>query len=156
MFSPGDISTMAKNILTVASRKRLERRKRLTPFRSDSRVVEQFKQCHQETFIRWVFRQQWRKLLVLDKDETPSDITKLRFVFRPHARHGSGVFTKGDIYLALAELIDSIEGSKGLKHNLMVFYRYISSPEHSNLNVNYKALKRQLSSMIGKHSSGEK
>lgn len=147
---------MPKNILTIASRKRLERRKRLTPFRSDSRVIEQFKQCHQETFIRWVYRQQRRKLLVLDEDESPSNITKLWFVYQPHARHGSGVFAKGDVYLALADLIDNIEGSDGLRHNLMVFYRYISSPEHSNLNVNYKALKRQLSSIISEYQSGEK
>ena len=142
---------MAKNILTIASRKRLERKKRLTPFRSDSRVIEQFKRCHQDTYILWVLRQQRRKLLLLDEEETPRSITKLRFVFRPHARHGSGVFTKGDVYLALADLIDNIEGSDGLRHNLMVFYRYISSPEHSNLNVNYKALKRQLSSIISEH-----
>jgi hypothetical protein len=80
--------------------------------------------------------------------ETPRNITRLRFNYQPHARHGKGVFTKADAYLALAELISEVGGTKGLMHNLMVFYRYISTQEHSNLGVDYKALKRQLSSMI--------
>ncbi len=139
---------MTRRILSIASRKRLERRKRLTPFRRNSRVINQFKQNCQETFCQWVERQQKRKLLLLDDTETPWNITRLRFKYQAHARHGKGVFTKGDVYMALAELIKAIGVTEGFIHNLMVFYRYISIPDHSNLEVDYKALKRQLSSMI--------
>jgi hypothetical protein len=43
-----------------------------------------------------------------------------------------------------------------MKHNKMVFFRYISSPEHSNLDVDYKALKRQIQSILQRNRSGEK
>lgn len=93
---------------------------------------------------------------MLKEGETPDSITFLNFKFRPHARHGRGEFCKYDVYLALADLIRQVGRTDGMIHNLMVFYRYISSPEHSNLKVKYKALKRQLQSMIGECWSGEK
>lgn len=129
---------------------------RLAPFRSNSRVINQFEMKKWKIFCLWVERQKERGLLELDEDESPHTITKLRFNYREHARHGQDVFNKCEAYLALAELIKDVERSEGLKHNLMVFYRYISSPDHSNLCVNFKALKRQLSSMINEGKSGEK
>lgn len=150
------LPAMPKNVLTAASRKRLDSRKRLTPFNKYSRVINQFKLCHQATFCQWVEQQQERQLLTLEEGETASDITSLHFNYRAHARHGRGEYSKADVYLALAELLKSVGGSSGLEHNLMVLYRYISSPEHSNLCVDYKALKRQISSMIGEDKSGEK
>lgn len=139
---------MAKNVLTVASRKRLQKRMRLTPFQRNSRVINQFKQKNWNTFCLWIERQKKRGLLILDKGESPHTITMLRFNYRSHARHGQDVFNKAEVYLALAELIKEVGSSEGLKHNLMVFYRYISSSDHSNLYVDFKALKRQLSKMI--------
>ena len=150
------IPAMPKNVLTAASRKRLDSRKRLTPFKKNSRLINQFKSCHWVTFSQWVDRQRERKLLVLKEGETASNTTFLHFNYRTHARHGRGEFSKADIYLALAELLKAVGGSSGLEHNLMVFYRYISSPEHSNLCVDYKALKRQFSSIFGEDKSGEK
>lgn len=147
---------MPKNVLTAASRKRLESRKRLTPFKKNSRVINQFKSCHQATFSEWVDRQQERKLLILKEGETASNTTFLYFNYRPHARHGRGEYSKADVYLALAELLKAVGGSSGLEHNLMVMFRFISCPEHSNLCVDYKALKRQISSMFGEDKSGEK
>lgn len=110
--------------------------------------MNQFKPKHWPTVCQWMITQQKRGLLMLQEGETPSCITCLHFNFRPHARHGRGEFCKYDIYLALADLIRQVGHTEGMEHNLMVFYRYISSPEHSNLNVDYKALKRQLSNMI--------
>ena len=153
---PGRLQAMPRNILTIASRKRLERRKRLTPFKRNSRVINQFKQYHWDTFCRWVGKQHERKLLRLNDGDSPDNITKLNFIFQPHARRGSGDFTKSEVYEAIAELINEVGGSDGFKYNLMVFYRYISSQEHSNLHVDYKALKRQLSSMLHTNYSGEK
>ena len=95
-------------------------------------------------------------LLRLNDGDSPDNITKLNFIFQPHARRGSGDFTKSEVYEAIAELINEVGGSDGFKYNLMVFYRYISSQEHSNLHVDYKALKRQLSSMLHINYSGEK
>ncbi len=139
---------MAKGILTIASRKRLESRKRLTPFRKDSRVINQFKPAYRDIFCQWVYKQKKRKLLLLKEGETPQTLTSLRFNFRFHARHNGGEFTKTDVYLALAELLVTVRENEGLEYNKMVFCRYISSSEHSNLNVNYKSMKRQLQSMI--------
>lgn len=152
----GRLPAMPKNVLTAASRKRLDSRKRLTPFKKNSRVINQFKSCHWVTFSQWVDRQEKRKLLILNEGETASNTTYLNFNYRAHARHGRGEYSKGDVYLALAELLKAIGGSSGLVHNLMVFYRYISSPEHSNLCVDYTALKRQFSSIFGEKKSGEK
>lgn len=148
---PGRKTAMPKNILTVASRKRLESRKRLTPFRKNSRVMNQFKPIHWPTVCQWVTAQQERGLLMLKEGETPDSITCLKFKFRPHARHGRGEFCKYDVYLALADLIRQVGRTEGMEHNLMVFYRYISSPDHSNLKVKFKTLKRQLSGMIRDH-----
>lgn len=145
---PDGLCEMARNILTIESKKRLESRKRLTPFRKWSRVMNQFVRKHQGTFCQWVTTQQKRGLLMLKEGETPSDITYLHFKFRPHARHGRGEFCKYDVYMGLANLIRQVGGTEGMEHNLMVFYRYIASPEHSNLHVHYKALKRQLQGMI--------
>ena len=150
------LPAMPKNVLTAASRKRLDSRKRLTPFKKNSRVIKQFKSCHRVTFSQWVDRQEKRKLLSLNEGEKADSITYLHFNYRPHARHGRGEFSKGDVYLALAELLKAVGGSSGLEHNLMVFYRYISSAEHSNLCVDYTALKRQFSSIFGENKSGEK
>lgn len=154
--NPKPLPAMPKNVLTAASRKRLKSRKRLTPFNKKSRMINQFKLCHWETFSQWVDRQQERKLLILKEGEKADSITYLHFNYRPHARHGRGEYSKGDVYLALAELIKAIGGSSGLEHNLMVLYRYISSQDHSNLCVDYKALKRQISSIFGEDKSGEK
>ena len=151
---PGRLPAMPKNVLTTASRKRLESRKRLTPFKKNSRMINQFKSCHWVTFSQWVDRQQERKLLILKEGETASNTTFLNFNYRAHARHGRGEYSKGDVYLAFAELLKAIGGSSGLVHNLMVFYRYISSPEHSNLCVDYTALKRQFSSIFGEKKVG--
>jgi len=60
------------------------------------------------------------------------------------------------VYLALAYLIRQVGRTDGMAHNLMVFYRYIASLEHSNLHVHYKALKRQITSMIRDDRSREK
>lgn len=147
---------MPKNVLTTAARKRKESRKRLTPFKKNSRVMSQFKSCHWDTFCQWVDRQQERQLLILEEGETASSITSLHFNYRAHARHGRGGYSKTDAYLALAELLKAVGGSSGLEHNLMVLYRYIASSDHSNLCVDYKALKRQISCMFGEHGSGEK
>lgn len=92
----------------------------------------------------------------LDDGESPNTINKLVFNYQPHARHGHDVFAKSDAYMALADLIREVGGTDGFKYNLTVFYRYISSKDHSNLDVNYKALKRQLSSIIHDIPSGEK
>lgn len=156
---PKRLPAMPKNVLTAAARKRLDSRKRLTPFNRYSRVINLFKPCHQAAFCEWVDRQQERGLLILTDGETASNITSLHFNYQAHARHRSGkysktstqVFAKGDVYLALAELLTAVGGAAGLEHNLMVMYRYISSPVHSNLGVDYKALKRQISSI----SSGD-
>ena len=148
--------TMPRNILTVASRKRLESRKRLTPFRKNSRVMNQFKPKQWPTVRQWIVKYQNSGLLTLCEDETPQTATRLQFNHMSHARHGRGVFTKGDVYQALVELICQVGRKEGLVYNEMVFYRYITSPEHSNLNVNYKSLKRQFSSMISEYLSGEK
>ena len=129
---------------------------RVTPFRRNSRVINQFESKSWEIFCQWVDRHKERGLLELDKDESPHTITKLRFNYREYARHRQDVFNKCEAYLALAELIKEVGGSEGLKHNLMVFYRYISSQDHSNLRVNYKVLKRQLSPMIHEDKGGEK
>ena len=150
------LPAMPKNVLTAASRKRLDSRKRLTPFKKNSRVINQFKSCHWVTFSQWVDRQQELKLLTLKEGETASNTTFLYFNYRAYARHGRGEYSKGNVYLALAELLKAVGGSSGLEHNLMVFYRYISSPEHSNLCVDYTALKRQFSSIFGGDKSGEK
>ena len=150
------LPAMPKNVLTAASRKRLDSRKRLTPFKKNSRVINQFKSCHWVTFSQWVDRQQELKLLTLKEGETASNTTFLYFNYRAHARHGRGEYSKGNVYLALAELLKAVGGSSGLEHNLMVFYRYISSAEHSNLCVDYTALKRQFSSIFGENKSGEK
>ena len=147
---------MPRNVLTVASRKRLESRKRLTPFRKNSRVMNQFKPEHWPTVRQWVTAQQKRGLLMLKGGETPDSITFLNFKFRPHARHGRGEFCKYDVYLALAYLIRQVGRTDGMAHNLMVFYRYIASLEHSNLKVNYRVLKRQLQSMFEEYRRGEK
>lgn len=152
----GRLPAMPKNVLTAASRKRLDSRKRTTPFKKNSRVINQFKSCHQATFCQWVERQQERQLLTLEEGETASNTTFLHFNYRAHARHGRGEYAKGDVYLALAELLKAVGGSSGLEHNLMVLYRYISSPDHSNLSVDYTGLKRQISSMFGEYESGEK
>ena len=93
---------------------------------------------------------------MLKEGETPDNITFLNYKYHPHARHGRGEFCKSDIYQALADLVSEVGGTEGMEHNLMVFYRYISSSNHSNLNVKFKALKRQLSGMIGDDWSGEK
>ena len=93
---------------------------------------------------------------MLKEGETPDSITFLHFNFRPHARHGRGEFCKYDVYQALAELIRQVGRLDGMMHNLMVLYRYIASSDHSNLKVHYKALKRQLQSMISEWWSGEK
>ena len=154
--NPKPLPAMPKNVLTAASRKRLKSRKRLTPFNKKSRMINQFKSCHWETFSQWVDRQEKRKLLILNEGETASNTTFLNFNYRAHARHGRGEYSKADVYLALAELIKAIGGSSGLEHNLMVLYRYISSLEHSNLCVDFKALKRQISSIFGEDKSGEK
>lgn len=111
--------------------------------------MNQFKPEHWPTVRQWVTAQQKRGLLMLEEGETPDSVTYLHFNFRPHARHGRGEFCKYDVYLALADLIRQVGRTEGMEHNLMVFYRYTSSSEHSNLKVNYKALKRQLQSMIG-------
>ena len=147
---------MPKNVLSTASRKRLDSRKRLTPFNSKSRVINQFKSCQRETFCQWVERQRQVKLMILEEGETASDITSLHFNYKANARHGRGGYSKTDVYLALAELLKAVGGSAGLEHNLMTFYRYISSPDHSNLCVDFNALKRQISSMFGNKKSGEK
>ena len=154
--NPGRLPAMPKNFLTAASRKRLKSRKRLTPFKKNSRVINQFKSCHWETFGQWVNLQQERKLLTLEEGETAGNIASLHFNYRAHARHGRGVYSKADVYLALAELLHAIGGSSGLVYNLMVFYRYISSTEHSNLDIDYKVLKRQLSGILSEYKSGEK
>lgn len=118
--------------------------------------MNQFKPKHWPTVCQWMITQQQSGLLMLKEGETPSSITYLHFNFHPHARHGRGQFCKYDVYLALSELIRQVGRTEGMEHNLMVFYRYIASPDHSNLNVDYKALKRQLSNMIDKYLSGEK
>lgn len=153
---PGRLPAMPKNVLTAASRKRLKSRKRLTPFKKNSRVINQFKSCHWETFGQWVELQQERKLLILKEGETADNIASLHFNYRAHARHGRGEYSKGDVYLALADLLHAVGVSSGLVYNLTVFCRYISSTEHSNLRVDYKALKRQLSGMLSEYKSGEK
>ena len=150
------IQEMAKNILTAASRKRLKSRKRLTPFRRDSRVINQFKPDYWDIFCQWAYKQQDRKLLILEKDLTPKDVTFLRFNFRAYARHNKGVYTKTDVCLALAELINAVGGTSGMKQNLMVFYRYITSPEHTNLCVDYTAMKRYISRRFSIDKSGDK
>lgn len=142
------LSFMARGILTVASRKRLESRRRLTPFNRNSRVINQFKPDCWNIFCQWVYKQQERKLLLLNEGETPQTLTCLRFNYCSHVRHGGREFAKADVYLALAELLVSVRENDGLEHNKMVFYRYVSSPEHSNLRVGYKSLKRQLQSMF--------
>ena len=142
------LSKMPRGILTIASRKRLESRKRLTPFRKDSRVINQFKPDCQDIFCQWVYKQRECNLLLLEEGETPQTITCLRFNFCSRARHGRGKFAKADVYLALAELLVAVIENDGLEYNKMVFYRYISSPYHSNLHVNFKSLKRQLQSMF--------
>lgn len=147
---------MPKNVLTAASRKRLDSRKRTTPFNKNSRVMSQFKSCHWVTFSQWVERQQELNLLILNEGETADNTTFLRFNFRAYARQGCGEHSKAEVYLALAELLKAVGGSSGLKHNLMVLYRYISSPDHSNLCVDFKALKRQISSIFADKKSGEK
>ena len=139
---------MPKGKLTIASRKRLESRKRTTPFRKNSPVINQFECRHRATFCEWVDRQQKRGLLMLKEGETPQTATYLHFNYHAHARHASGEFKKLEIYQVLAELLIAVGRSEGLTHNMMVFYRYIASPDHSNLCVNYKSLKRQLQSMI--------
>ena len=111
-------------------------------------MINQFKPEHWPTVRWWMITQQERGLLMLEEGETPDSVTYLHFNFRPHARHGRGEFCKYDVYLALADLIRQVGRADGMTHNLIVFYRYISSSEHSNLKVNYKVLKRQLQSMI--------
>ena len=96
------------------------------------------------------------KLLQLKEGEKPQTATYLHFNYHAHARHDRGEFNKTDVYLALVELLVAIGESEGLVHNKMVFYRYITSPEHSNLHVHYKALKRQITSMIRDDRSREK
>lgn len=111
-------------------------------------MINQFTpKCH-DIFCQWVNKQRERKLLLLDESDTPQTITCLRFNYVAHARHGRGRFSKSDVYLALAELIRVVEKTDGFEHNKMVFYRYISSQEHSNLHVDFKALKRQLQSIF--------
>lgn len=147
---------MPRGILTIASRKRLESRKRTTPFKRNSRVINQFKPKHWKTFCLWVSKQKECKLLQLKEGEKPQTATYLHFNYHAHARHGRGEFTKTEVYQALAELLKAVGESEGLEYRKMVFYRYITSPEHSNLHVHYKALKRQLQSMFEKYESGEK
>lgn len=117
-------------------------------------MIDQFKPRHWETFRLWAKRHQ--KLLGLTDDDDSGTLTYIQFQFKPHARHGRGEFAKGDVYLALAELVSEVGGTEGMKHNEMVFFRYISSPEHSNLDVDYKALKRQIQSILQRNRSGEK
>jgi hypothetical protein len=112
-------------------------------------VINQLKPKHWKTFCLWVSKQKECKLLQLKEGEKPQTATYLHFNYHAHARHGRGEFCKYDVYLALAYLIRQVGRTDGMAHNLMVFYRYISSTEHSNLNVHYKVLKRQLQSMIG-------
>lgn len=137
---------MPRNILTCASRKRLERKKRLTPFGKYSRVINQFKPEHRATFCQWA--KKYQDLLGLTEDDDPSRLTRIEFKYSSHARHGRGKFSKSEVYFALAELLKAVGGSEGLKFNKMVFYRYITSPDHSNLCINYKSLKRQLSYIL--------
>lgn len=87
-------------------------------------------------------------MLGLSDDDDPSELTYIRFNYHQHARHSAEDFNKSKVYLALAELIKAVGGSEGFKYNKMVFFRYISSPEHSNLRIDYKSLKRQLQSMF--------
>lgn len=117
-------------------------------------MIDQFKPRHWETFRLWTERHQ--ALLGLTDDDDPARLTFIWFQFKSHARHGRGEFAKGDVYLALAELVSEVGGTAGLKHSEMVFYRYISSSEHSNLGVDYKALKRQIQSILQHNRSGEK
>lgn len=128
--------------------------KRVAPFRRNSRVIDQFKPRHWKTFRLWAKKHQ--TLLGLTDDDDTGTLTYIRFKYKSHARHDRGEFAKGDVYLALAELINEVGGTEGLKHCEMVFYRYISSPEHSNLDVDYKALKRQIQSALQRYKSGEK
>lgn len=155
-FFPRTLNNMARGILTIASRKRLESRKRLTPFKRNSRVINQFKPNYWVTFCQWAYKQKKHKLLTYKEGESPQTSTYLHFNYHAHARHDRGEFNKTDVYLALVELLVAIGESEGLVHNKMVFYRYISSSEHSNLNVHYKALKRQLQSMLEEYRRGEK
>jgi len=147
---------MPRGILTIASRKRLESRKRTTPFKRNSRVINQFKPKHWKTFCLWVSKQKECKLLQLKEGEKPQTATYLHFNYHAHARHDRGEFNKTEVYQALAELLIAVEESGGLEYNMMVFYRYITSPCHSNLCVHYKILKRQITSMIRDDRSGEK
>ena len=117
-------------------------------------MIDQFKPRHWKTFRLWAKRHQ--ALLGLTDDDDPGTLTYIRFKYKSYARHDRGEFAKGVVYLALAELIIEVGGTEGLKHNEMVFYRYITSPEHSNLDVDYKALKRQIQSILQRNRSGEK
>lgn len=86
-------------------------------------MIDQFKPRHWETFRLWAARH--KAQLGLTDDEDPARLTYIQFQFKSHARHGRGEFAKGDVYLALAELVSEVGGTEGMKHNEMVFFRSV-------------------------------
>ena len=92
----------------------------------------------------WLEHMKESGFLELPDDYDPQKLTMFHFNFISHGRHRSGVITKSEIYKQLSVLLSMVDGCEGFCRPVEVFYRYISNPSHSNLDVKPSVLKRQV------------
>lgn len=119
-------------------------------------IIKRRKQCR-EFFVRWMMDNGD----IMDLDES-CDVTKLSFVhfnYVSHGRRAKGKVTKSEIYARLAILFLGLGKSDGFEYGAESFFRYITSPGHSNLATKPSVLKREIMRYIrdnrGKKTGGK-
>ena len=124
----------------------LKKSNRLYPFSESTpfwNLLKRRKKCY-DAYRDWLEQMKDAGFLELPDDYDPRHLTKFHFNFVSHARHRRGVITKSLIYEQLSILLSMLDGCEGFCRPVEVFYRYISDPSHSNLDVKPSALKRQV------------
>lgn len=122
---------------------RAQREKRRYPFRSTTKLIELVDKKHYGDIVKLI--KQLRPFLQVG-ERGPFMLTRLYFDLDKLA------YQRQFVYDELALFLKKVKDEDGLLVSQAVFFRYLSSPDHCNLEICENSLKALISEAMQRHS----